>query len=371
MKRHLMYVFVNGYAPLYNWGGITRSVENFAHNMAEAHDLRIVSGACLLGEQKAHENVKINTWQNKDKTEVYYFYGGLWQYLRFLWTLENDAYFYVHSFFSFRFGILPLLLAKRKNAKVILNTSGMLSDAALLVKPLKKKIYLKLSNWLGFYQNIRFQATSELEKQDILKNIANATVVVVPHFPVFFHYTEKQKVENYLFLTVGRIVPIKNLDFVLRALSEKPLEKPFTWKIAGALEDQNYAAHFFAEAKKIHNLHVIYLGELDFEHLQTKYEKVHFYLCPSWSENFGHAIVEAMMRACVPILGDKTPFANLQNIGFDLPFDLRLWCDTLNKANAMPWSDYEKYSKNSYDYIVKTLHAEDIKKAFEQNLMKI
>ena len=58
-------------------------------------------------------------------------------------------------------------MSKRKNNKTIIAPRGMLGAGALAIKPFKKKIFLTLSKILKLYSNVKWQASTAQEANEI------------------------------------------------------------------------------------------------------------------------------------------------------------------------------------------------------------
>ena len=68
------------------------------------------------------------------------------------------------------------------------------------------------------------------------------------------------------------------------------------------------------------NISVSFKGDLQSNEVEQTLKKYHLFFLPTLNENFGHAIVEAMLNGCIPLISDRTPWRNLQtqNIGWDI-----------------------------------------------------
>jgi glycosyltransferase involved in cell wall biosynthesis len=89
----------------------------------------------------------------------------------------------------------------------------------------------------------------------------------------------------------------------------------------------------------------------------------HGLLLPTETENFGHAIVEAMQSGVVPIISDQTPWRHLREhcAGWDI--DLRqpdLFREAVQQLHAMDASAYGDISAKTIFYIQEKLKIDQL-----------
>src|SRR4029077_18813526 len=62
-----------------------------------------------------------------------------------------------------------------------------------------------------------------------------------------------------------------------------------------------------------------------YEMFRARLSEHHFFFMPTANENFGHAIVEALLAGCPLITSDQTPWRELarRGVGWDLPLHAR------------------------------------------------
>jgi glycosyltransferase involved in cell wall biosynthesis len=81
--------------------------------------------------------------------------------------------------------------------------------------------------------------------------------------------------------------------------------------------------------------------------VQQKFSQYHFFLFPTLSENFGHAIAESLSAGCPVIISDATPWRDLarRNVGWDLPLAERdLWLRVLQQCTDLDDESYRAMS---------------------------
>ena len=82
---------------------------------------------------------------------------------------------HLNSLFSRGFTLLPLrVLRQRPNVQVIMAPRGMLGEAALSIKPQKKRLFLALARGMGWMDGVRWHASSEQEAIEVRRAFPRA-----------------------------------------------------------------------------------------------------------------------------------------------------------------------------------------------------
>ena len=97
-------------------------------------------------------------WQKMGKAQVYYAspVNSIYKTFEIIKNFQGDA-LHLNSFFSYRFSILPLLLSRifKPAMPLVIGPRGEFSQGALALKSLKKRLFVALAKWLGFYRRDR------------------------------------------------------------------------------------------------------------------------------------------------------------------------------------------------------------------------
>ncbi len=121
---------------------------------------------------------------------------------------------------------------------------------------------------------------------------------------------------------LSRIHPKKNLIGAIRLI--KDLEGDVLFDIYGPIEDEKYWTLCQKEIKTCKkNIKVNYMGEVSHEKIHETFSKYHFFLFPTFSENYGHVIVESMLAGTPVIISDQTPWNALEKnkAGWAIPLN--------------------------------------------------
>lgn len=320
-------VLTDWYLPAYKAGGPVKSVAALVYHLKKDYDFFIVTSNKDAFETQPLP-VKTNEWTTGNFGEqVMYLHGKITKdnLLAAMNGVEYD-YVYVNSFFSKPFSIYPLLLQKQgKITKpIVLAPRGMLRKGALAIKAGKKKIFLALSKISGLHKNVTWHATSEQEVNEI-KNVygRDAKVILAANLtlpPAHKRSNYKKKPGELKVCSVTRIVRNKKIDFAIELLKEIR-EGKIEYNIYGPAEDKNYYEECLGLVKDLPaGLTVNFHGNILPHEVEGKLQQHHTFLLPTETENFGHAIIEAMLNGCIPVISDQTPWQNLEEngLGWDI-----------------------------------------------------
>jgi glycosyltransferase involved in cell wall biosynthesis len=231
---------------------------------------------------------------------------------------ESPDYFFIVGMYDWQYNFKPLLFCK--GVKKIISVRGMLHPGALSQKGFKKKIYLGLLKILGLHKEHVFHATDEEEKKYIRAAFGSAVnVKVAANFPRVFDVQPVVKKEpgNLKLVSVALISAMKNILLVLEALktvgSRQLAVGNIEYNIYGPIKDKQYWAACVEQIKKLSpNITVNYQGDIAPDKIVYALGANHVFILPSKSENYGHAIYEALTAGRPVITSNATPWNNLK-----------------------------------------------------------
>jgi len=244
----------------------------------------------------------------------------------------HDPEFSIPALAARKLGLLP-----RKPA--ILSPRGEFSRAALSIKPARKTAYRLAARGAGLFDDIWLHATSEAERDDIKralpveKGLFFATNIRRLPEPVAHRSAEGGRLRVKFLARVSRL---KNLDLALEALALCSANIDF--EIYGPLEDaEHWAACEARIATLPERICVRYCGVLANDAVRDMFAGADLLFLPSRSESFGHSIFEALACGVPVLIGDATPWKNLQADcgGWDLPIDPRRFAGALDLYAGM------------------------------------
>ncbi|MCG8579908.1 MAG: glycosyltransferase [Bacteroidales bacterium] len=328
-------IFIDWYLPGYKAGGPVRSMANMVEYLKEDYEFYIITRNTDYTESKPYTSVKSNCWEPFiDNVKVFYADVALQNKATFTKLIGevNPDIAYINGVYSWKFSILPLIVAKKARLKnVIVAARGMLAQSAIDVKGGKKKLFLKAARMAGLYKKVVFHATNEKEKQDINGVLgAGLKVQVADNLPKKalpgVKSIEKNTGELKL-VSLARIAPEKNTLFALERLAELP---DFNGSIRFDLFGQIYNEDYWQQCRNViaqlpSNITVEHKGTVDAELVGETIQNYHALFMPTRGENFGHVILESLSAGRPVLISDQTPWRGLMSemSGWDLTLEMR------------------------------------------------
>ncbi len=326
-KKNIL-VLTDWYLPAYKAGGPVKSLAALTYHLKNDYNFYILTSN-KDAFTKTPLPVKADEWITLNSDEKVYYLSDekitLSKLAEVINTVEFD-YVYLNSFFSKYFSIYPLMLKKQGKIKkpVVLAPRGMLGEGALSLKSKKKNLFINLSKLSGIHKNIIWHATSEQEIEEIKKTFGSkaeihlASNLILPPAKARTDYSKNPGEVKICF--ISRISKKKNLLFALEILNEIK-EGKIIFDIYGPPEDEAYYNACLEYSKNLPaNIFVSFKGEVLPMKVESVLKQYHAFFLPTLNENFGHAIVEAMLNGCIPLLSDQTPWKNLKKngLGWDI-----------------------------------------------------
>jgi glycosyltransferase involved in cell wall biosynthesis len=374
-ERRKVLVLVDWFKPGYKAGGPIRSCTNFAYALKNDFDIHVLTTDTDHGETQPYENLTSNEWINNLAPDFKVYYARkstlkLKQLKQEIINVDAD-YVYLNHLFSPGFVVYPLWLKFRKQikSKIVLCPRGALYDSALAVKPIKKKPFIALFKLLRIHKLITFHATNEREKQAILNYFPGSEVIIADNLPesdqpAFVSCKKEVGVLKCVF--IARIVPIKNLLFLLQALQQ--VKRNVELSVAGPIEDAGY----WSECEKAidnlpSNIRVNYLGAVSNEKVKSIISDHHLFVLPTQGENFGHSIFEALLTGRPVLISDQTPWLQLatQKAGWDVPLnDAAEYAQIIDEMASWEQGRFDEWARASWRYAQVFIENPTLKKQY-------
>ena len=351
-------IFIDWYLPAFKAGGPIISINNIVNNLAEFHDFYVVTSVADLGGELVVEKSDFNKWKKLDENHnVIYLNRPLFSIGKLINEIK-PAIIYVNSVFSFKFSILPIVLAKKnKNIKrIIVAPRGMLGEGALKIKSLKKKNFILLAKIFNLYSQIFWHASTQKEALEVSKIFGNKSkVITAQNFASVSNqigFKKKKKEDGKLnILFVSRISKKKNLLLLVNAICQSDFKKHITLKIIGHNENPEYFDKCLAFINN-NDISFDYLGPLPHSELSDHYQNCDIFCLPTLHENFGHVIMEALSFGMPILISKNTPWINLENkqMGFDLELVSELFKEKIDLFYNLSDNEFSEFSKNALNY---------------------
>ena len=361
MNKKKILVLVDWFAPGYKAGGPIQSCVNFAFALRNDFDIYVLTTDTDHGETEPYPNILSNQWTESSGDGFKIFYAkkqglSLKQLKQVMLDVRAD-YVYLNHLFSPHFVVYPLWLkyTGQLQGKVVVCPRGALYASALSVKSYKKKPFISLFRWLGIQKKIIFHATNKREETAIKEFFAGSKVVIADNLPntnqpAFLSCTKNKGELKCIF--IARIVPIKNLLFVLDVLEKTKANVEVT--VIGPAEDKNYWEEC---EKKIAllpaHIKVNYQGPKRNDELAAMLQQNHVYILPTTGENFGHSIFEALLCGRPVLISDQTPWLQLEDkkAGWDLPLSQPdQFVERIEEAASWDQQAFDVWAHSAWQY---------------------
>ncbi|MBC7887134.1 MAG: glycosyltransferase [Ferruginibacter sp.] len=366
-----VFICIDWFSPAYKAGGPVQSIANLVTQFRRPDTcFKILCSNTDLGGDLLQEP-PFDTWVNFNAYTQVWYASKATQKIRVLKNeIERSApdILFINGIFSWYFNIVPLLFCKIP--RKIVSARGMLHPAALAQKPFKKKIYLWCWKILGLQHRCRFHASNEDEKL-FIQNIfgKQTTVFVAANFPRVFSMqaTPSKKPGTLQLVSVGLISPMKNYLRVLQELTH--CTQNISYDIYGPVKDHGYWQACLLQVNQLPlNIRVNYHGDIEPAQIATALLNAHVFILPSKSENFGHAIYEALSAGKPVITSNGTPWMGLYNqkagMNIAIEKDGELG-DAIRFFAEMPDEEMDDWHKGAREYALNSIDFDAIKKQYE------
>lgn len=203
-------------------------------------------------------------------------------------------------------------VAQQEGITVVLSPHGMLEPYILNRHPLKKKIALALYQHKALQRVDYFHATAKLELKQIRKLGYFQPAAIVPNGIEISHLkpkTDWQQVRNILFLS--RVHPKKGLELLIEAIARLQ-NKQLQLTIAGEGEE-NYITDLkqLCKDKNVSEQFEFTGGVYGVQKWEL-YNQADLFILPTYSENFGIVVAEALATGIPVITTTGTPWQELE-----------------------------------------------------------
>lgn len=313
---------VSAYYPAVRYGGPIRSVHGLAAALARrGHDVHVyttnIDGDCDL-------DVPIGAPVSLDGVSVHYFRVAS-PLRRLCWTpglrhrlRESIAEFdvvHIHGIY-----LWPMLAAARAAARA--RVPYVVAPRGMLVRELisrksrwAKQAWIQLFERTTLAQAAAVHVTAEVEGNEIHSlRLPARRIVCIPNGVEWPRGHESLEAGPYSHLPeryvlfLSRINWKKGLDRLIEAWQSVP-DVPLV--IAGN-DDEGYQPKLLQLARALGVAdRVIFLGPVSDAHKWALYERAQLFVLPSYSENFGNVVAEAMAMGCPVVVTNEVGIAPL------------------------------------------------------------
>lgn len=309
------------YRPGNEATGPVQSLRAFAKTLQEDFEIRVIANA--------HDESAQKKWQSDNFLPYFHLPRGRFGARGLLTLLRETPHdlLMLNSFHDPQF-VIPILLWRKfgliPRKPTILSPRGELARGALSLKARKKRIYRWSVCLARLTQDVWLHATAEHERHDIeAAGLPCRGILLAPNprlLPDFPETPSRTASGTLRIVFLGRVAPVKNLDFALDALAR--VSVPVVFNIYGPMVDPDYWARLQLRiARMPDHVSVTAQGALPHNRVAATMAAHDLFFLPTMGENFGHAINEALSVGLPVLISDTTPWRGLQaaTAGWDLP----------------------------------------------------
>jgi glycosyltransferase involved in cell wall biosynthesis len=361
-----VFISIPWFHPAFRAGGPVQSIANLVNEFREDITYKIFCGNTDLNNTSL-ENIETGKWVFYNEcTEVWYAspHDRSSVLLKQLEKTKPDILFII-GIFSWHFNLVPLLFYKAQ--KKIISVRGMLHPGALSQKPAKKKGYIFLFKLLQLTKKTFLHATDEAEKAIITEVLGNeAKIFVAGNFPhkIVSGSASKKNKGRLKLITVALVSPMKNHLMILEALMN--CTSGIEFHICGPVKDMEYWQLCLKQQKKLPgNISVHYHGDVQPGQVADHLDKADVFILPSKSENFGHALYEALSAGKPVITSRFTPWEGLDKAqaGMNVETEVMPISNAIERFAEMNNEEFTEWRNGAIQYSEKAI---DLKKIKEQ-----
>lgn len=210
---------------------------------------------------------------------------------------------------------------RKKKIPYLISPRGSLTEWAMNEKRWKKRLGMAIYQMNDLQQASCIHVTAEAELDDVRRLGLDNPVAIIPNginidnYPQK-EYGKKEKTERVL-LFLSRIHPKKGLPMLLQAWKELPQDMTEGWRIDIVGEgDTNYSLDDFKKEVALYpEVPVNIVGPKYGVDKIDCYHNADLFILPSYSENFGMVIAEALCCGLPVITTTGTPWKMIEENG--------------------------------------------------------
>ena len=266
--------------------------------------------------------------------------------------------------------------AIKNKVKLLISPHGMLEPWSLKYKKLKKSLAWNTYQKRNLRSADIIHACSEMEAENILKLNLKKPIAIIPNgidqqiknYIVNQVFCNGEKKDNYFFknlLYIGRIHPKKGLINLLLATKDLLIRENWRLTIAGFPElNHDIILNDFVKKNNLED-YVKILDPVSGKDLFDLYQSATYFILPSFSENFGLVVAEALNFG-IPVIATRgTPWEILEktNSGWWVQPTVEEIKQAINRAIFLKESEYLIMSENAKK-LSENYNWEDISKRF-------
>lgn len=212
--------------------------------------------------------------------------------------------------------IYPGHVARRSGIPLMNSPRGTLSEWAFGSGTALKKLFWPLIQRPALHSTSCFHATAESEHDDIRRMGFRQPIAIIPNGIDIPKLPPKGNLVNsQTLLFLGRIHPVKGLDILLPAWQAVQDRFPaWNLRIVGP-DNRGYLSQMHQLARQLKLRRIEFSGPLHGDAKWLAYGKADLFVLPTYSENFGIAVAEALAAGTPAVVTKGAPWSGLTKQG--------------------------------------------------------
>src|SRR6185295_13188068 len=208
--------------------------------------------------------------------------------------------------------VYPGAVAKKHDVPLVISPRGTLSDWAFQHGSVLKPLFWFLVQKPALTATSCFHATAESEYEAIRRMGFRQPIAIIPNGIDIPAFARKQPKNLRTLLFLGRVHPSKGLDMLLPAW--QAVQKRFPgWRLMIAGPDNGgYLSKMRHLAAQLHLERIEFVGGLIGRQKWQAYQEADIFVLPTYSENFGMTVAEALAAGVPAIVSKGAPWRDLE-----------------------------------------------------------
>lgn len=211
--------------------------------------------------------------------------------------------------------VYPGYVARRHGIPLVVSPRGTLSEWAMKSGSAVKRVFWPLMQRPALAATTCFHATARPEYEDIRRMDFRQPVAIIPNGIDIPDLPPKVRGNLRVLLFLGRIHPIKGLDMLLPAWRAVQDRFPdWRLRIVGP-DNDGYLLAMQRLASDLRLERIEFLGALFGKQKWQAYRQADLFVLPTYSENFGMSVAEALAAETPAIVSRGAPWSELEKRG--------------------------------------------------------
>lgn len=270
---------------------------------------------------------------------------------------NENTIFHNHGMWQFN-GLYPSWVGKKNSIPVITSPRGTLSHWSFNSGSNSKKIFWPLLQKPALKNITCFHATSFGEYQEIRSYGFNQPIAIIPNGIDIPEIPLSIKAKKKTLLFLGRIHPKKGIDVMLKAWLKVQSSFP-EWDVVIAGSDLDilgrggYLDEIIKYSQKIGCERVRFIGPVYGKEKFELYQSASIFVLPTYSENFGMTVAEALSVGTPAIVSHGAPWEGLEKnkAGWWISLDEEKFAETFTNALSLPNEEIIKIGLNGRNWM--------------------